>query len=277
MIWGVDASRLLVWIPIAASGFAAACGVGRAARVGIVAATLAAAVVWGVAGGADALPGIGGDMLGEWGAPSRGWPASGWGVIAGGIAVAAAALGPSRYATTIAVVLGTGVAIASQTRCPVGAVGLLHHVALVDLAGAVAATTALGALGWTWSGGQAAGGAAPRGTKGGVAGVAEPVGPARIGRRAGAMGALLTMAVALAIYQEEQVFGLPMVLGLWLGMSEVLAAGVAWQATSGLVALPAEVAVEKQGRRRLGLVVAGVFATVALVLMPVVIAAATAK
>lgn len=262
MIWGVDAFRLLIWIPIAASGFAAACGVGRAARSAIAVVTLAGALAWGVMAGS----------------PLAAWPAVGWGVIAGGIAVAAAAFGPSRYATSFVVLLGIGAAIASLTRCPVGITGLLHHLALIDLAGAVAATTALGAL---------AAGGADRGTAEAI----PPVGPARIARRAGAMGALLTAAVTVAIYREEQVFGLPALLGVWLGISEVVAAGVAWQATAGLVAAGDQLvsgrvasrpraAVEKQGkqwRRRLGLVVAGLLATVSLVLMPVVIAAARTK
>lgn len=262
MIWSVEAFRLLIWMPMAACGFAAACGVSRATRSAIVLAMLAAALVWGV---------LAGNLLAA-------WPAGGWGLVAGGIAAAAAALGPSRYATSLAVLLAMAAAIASLTRCPVGVVGLLHHLALVDLAGAVAATTVLGAL--------AAGGAGR-----GVAEAIPAVGPARIARRAGAMGVLLTLAVTVAIYREEQVFGLPMLLGVWLGISEVVAAAVAWRAVAGLVATGNSkglasvasrpgVAVETQGkhwRRRLGLVVAGLFATVSLVLMPVVIAAARAN
>lgn len=279
VIWGVDAYGLLIWIPLTAGGFAAACGVGRAVRSAIVAATLAAAVAWGVAVGASVPPA-------GWGAPLGGWPAAGWGLVAGAIAMVAAALGPSRYATTWWVVLGTGAAIASQKQCPVGIVGLLHHVALVDLAGGVAAITLLGAVGWEWRGGRSSLmglSLAGRSSEGVVSGGGEAsaedavqsVGPERIARRAGATAALLALAIAMAIYREEGLFGLPMMLGLWLGGSEVLAAGVAWQAVAGLVASPAGTAVGKRWRRRLGLVVAGVFATVALVLMPVVIAAAT--
>lgn len=177
-----------------------------------------------------------------------------------GLAVTSGTLvfAPPHYSFSLVALCGLATSTASQDGCPIGWLGLLHHVALFDLAGlglaiAVAAMLQLP--------GELPAGSAPR-----------VILPQRLEQRAGAMFALLCVVLAWIMLAGNSIFQLPPWLGWWAAMSELLAAIVIWKIVAAwLKACRSE---QPGWQFRTGVVVVAVSGSLALLLIPIILAAA---
>ena len=97
--------------------------------------------------------------------------------------------------------------------------------------------------------------------------------PSRMGTRAAVMFLVVCAALALAIYRDERLFGTSGIIAIWAAGSEALAAIVAWQAIQRWIK-PGDTAKLSRWQLKLGLLVAGVAASLALLLIPVIVTAA---
>jgi hypothetical protein len=222
-----------------------------------------------------------GDGLGDFGKASSsiaGWGFSGVTMLAGIIAVggALAAERKSGYLASLLVLVGLAAAFAGFQRCPVGWLGLLHQVAVLDITAICLATTFLGTF------------ASPPATK-----LAEDqesekrlewiAMPSRIVRRTAIMLVIVCVTLAFAFWRDRNVFGLSELVGFWAGGSEVLAVVVAFQVIARWVNPTVELEkVQRNGndnknhalRLKMGLMVAGLAASLGLLLIPVIVVAA---
>ncbi len=245
MIWAIDAVWMIFAMAVSAAGTLACCGttardgaairngVGRWVRCGLIAAAAALIAI--------------SDLFVPLQLERDLW------VLAGcGVAVIVASLGSTAYTTSIITLLGIATALAGLARCPVGVPGLLHHIALVDLAGVCVAITCRATWGLPTS---------------------ESLSPVRLARRCGCMFGILCAVLALAMYREERIFEMPAWLGWWAAISEILAAAVSWRVVQEWLS-PKEATKRFDWKHRTGLLLAGTMSVLALVLVPIILSTA---
>lgn len=193
----------------------------------------------------------------------------------GGIAAIALALvarsQPPAYTLSLGVLVCVAASIAGFGNFPTGWAGLLHQIAVLDISAVCLATTWMGTF------------YAPKPAISNQSASDDPTDkpsrsdwidlPPRLGRRTGVMFAIVCGSLAYALYSDGRLFGLPELIGLWAAGSEVLAAAVAWRVTQRWIK-PGVEADRLGWRLKLGLMIAGMAASIGMLLMPVIIAAA---
>lgn len=181
--------------------------------------------------------------------------------VIGGVAACVAALVGTKqrgYVLSLASLVALAAATAGFRECPVGWIGLLHQVAVLDLTAVCIAVTAMG-LTYTNQNEQNQHDWMKL--------------PDRLGRRAAVMFLILCATLAYALYRNAGLFGASEIIALWAVGSEVLAAAVAWRVIQRWLK-PGADAEKVAWKLKLGLFVAGTAASLGLLLIPVIIAAA---
>jgi hypothetical protein len=245
VIWAIDAVWMIFAMAVSAAGTLACCGklaccgtavrkgVSRWWRSGIVVATAAFIAL------SDLFIPL----------PLERDP---WVLIGGGVAVIAACFGSATYVTSLVTLLGIATALAGLGHCPVGVPGLLHHIALVDLAGVCLAITFLAA--WDLP-------------------TSESLSPVRLARRCGCMFGILCAVLAWAMYRDERIFEMPAWLGWWAAISEIMAAAVSWRVVQEWLS-PQKATKRLDWKYRTGLLIAGTVSLLSLVLVPIILSTA---
>lgn len=192
------------------------------------------------------------------------------GGVAGIVFALVARKQPPAYSLSIIVLVCVAAGLAGFGQFPDGWVGLLHQVAVLDVSAVCMATTFMGT----------AYAPKPSTAELNLSDLNDRLPrndwidlPERLARRSGLMFAIMCGSLAYALYSEHPLFGLPELIGLWAAGSEVLAAAVAWRVTHRWTK-PGDEAEALGWRLKLGLMVAGMAASIGLLLMPVIIAAA---
>jgi hypothetical protein len=180
-----------------------------------------------------------------------------------GLAITLSALlfAPAKYWCSHVVLYGLATATASQDGCPIGWMGLLHHIVLFDLAGLGLAVATSASLPLPATPSETAAGS-----------TSHSLLPQRLEQRAGAMFALLCVVLAWIMLAGNAIFQLPPWLGWWAAMSELLAATVIWKIAAAWLKTC------RQGKPswqfRTGVMVVAISGTLALLLIPIILAAA---
>jgi hypothetical protein len=172
--------------------------------------------------------------------------------------------------------------------------GLLHQIAILDLVACCLATTYLGVSTTGSNTDSTAVSTAAVGTEPGPE-IGPEIGfertevgrvdgkeaavedwlqlPKQLATRAAIMFLVVCVALALVVYREERLFGTSGIVAIWAAGSEVLAALVAWRVIHRWLK-PGNDANLRRWQLKLGLLVAGVAASLGLLLIPVLVTAA---